>query len=132
MLVAQTGYGAAVHALSDIDIEQPAPGRAVVVFKGEHDLSQADALGERLSALVAENELVVADVSEALFVDSSVINVLVQTKRRADASGRGFRLQMGTECVVYRVFEVAGVLSFLDCASSRDEALGDDSRGAGE
>jgi anti-anti-sigma factor len=109
----------------DIQVEQPYAGRAVVVFKGEHDLAQVEALGERLSALVAENELLVADFSEATFVDSSVIHLLVGTKREADASQRRFRIQMGTEDVVYRVFEVAGVLSFLECASSREEALGD-------
>jgi anti-anti-sigma regulatory factor len=109
----------------DIEIEQPEAGRAVVVFKGEHDLAQVDALGERLSCLVVGNELVVADFSEAEFVDSSIINLLVKTKREAEARQRRFRIQMGTECVVYRAFEVAGVLSFLDCVSSREDALGE-------
>ena len=71
----------------------------------------------------------VADFSQASFVDSATINVLLQTRREAEESQRRFRIQMGTECVVYRVFEVAGVLSILERASSRDEALGDDSRG---
>ncbi len=109
----------------DIEVEQPDVGRAVVVFKGEHDLTQVEALGERLSALVAENELVVADFSDAEFVDSSVINLLLETKREAEARQRRFRIQMGTECIVYRVFELAGVLSFLECVSSREEALGE-------
>ena len=58
-------------------------------------------------------------------MDSSIINLLVETKREAKASQRRFRIQMGTECVVYRVFEVSGVLLFLECASSREEALGE-------
>jgi anti-anti-sigma factor len=109
----------------DIEVEQPEAGRAIVVFRGEHDLTQVEALGERLSALVAENELVVADFSEAEFVDSALINLLVETKREAEARQRRFRIQMGTEGVVYRVFEIAGVLSFLECVSSREEALGE-------
>jgi anti-anti-sigma factor len=109
----------------DIEVEQPEAGRAVVVFKGEHDLAQVEALGERLSALVAENELVVADFSEAEFIDSSIINLLVETKREAEARQRRLRIQLGTECRVYRVFEIAGVLSFLECTSSREEALGE-------
>jgi anti-anti-sigma factor len=113
----------------DIEVEQPEAGRAVVVFKGEHDLAQVDALGERLSALLAENELVVADFSEAEFVDSSIIHLLVETRREAEASERRFRIQMGTQCVVYRVFEIAGVLSLLECVSSREEALGENERG---
>jgi anti-anti-sigma factor len=111
--------------LFDIEVGQPDVGRAVVVFKGEHDLSQAQALSELLSTLIAENELVVADFSHAYFVDSSVINVLVETRREAERGQRRFRIQMGTESVVRRVFEVAGVLSFLECASSRQEALGE-------
>ena len=110
----------------EIEVEQPEAGRAVMAFTGEHDVAQVETLRERLSSLLSENELVVADVSDAQFVDSSIIHLLVDTKREADASERRFRIQMGTECVVYRVFDVAGVLPFLECAPSRQEALSDD------
>jgi anti-anti-sigma factor len=113
-----------MDATLDIEVEQPGPARAVVVFKGEHDLAQVKALGDRLSTLVAANELVVADFSNAEFVDSSIINLLLRIKREAEARQSRFRIQMGTECVVYRVFEIAEVLSVLECASSREEALG--------
>jgi anti-anti-sigma factor len=116
------------HAL-DIEVEHPAAGRAIVVFKGEYDLAQVGALGEQLSALVADNELVVADFSEAEFVDSAVIHLLVEMKRQAEARQRRFRIQIGTEDIVYRVFEIAGVLSVLECASSREEALGENEPG---
>ena len=109
-----------------IEVERAQEGEAVVAFKGQHDLTQVKDLGERLSALTAENELVVADFSEAKFVDSSVIHLLLETKRGADAKQHRFRIQMGTECIVYRVFELAGVLSLLECAPSREEALGKD------
>jgi anti-anti-sigma factor len=108
----------------DIEVLQPEAARAVVVFTGEHDLAQVEALRDRLSALVAANELVVADFSDAEFVDSSIINLLLETKREAQARQSRFRVQMGTECVVYRVFDIAGVLSVLECAPSREEALG--------
>jgi anti-anti-sigma regulatory factor len=73
---------------------------------------------------------VVADFSEAEFVDSAVIHLLVETKRQAEARQRRFRIQMGTEDIVYRVFEIAGVLSVLEYASSREEALGEKERGS--
>ena len=107
-----------------IEVEHPDVGHAVVVFKGEHDLTQVNALGKLLSALVAANELVVADFSEARFVDASLIYLLLQVRDSAEATDHRFRIQIGTECIVYRVFEVAGVLSLLDCAPSREEALG--------
>jgi anti-anti-sigma factor len=111
--------------LLDVEIQKSDVARAVVAFTGEHDLTQIRALGDLLSTLVAENELVVADFSRARFVDSSVINLLLDTRRLAVESQRRFRLQLGTACMVYRVFEVAGVLSVLECASSREEALGE-------
>ena len=115
-----------VDDLLDIEIETPVAGRAVVVFKGEHDLAQVNALNERLSSLISENELVIADFSEAQFVDSSIIALLVETKREAEATQRRFRISMGTKSVVYRVFDVAGVLSFLECTFSREDALSGD------
>jgi anti-anti-sigma factor len=117
------------HVLQ-VDVEHPDAGRAVVVFKGEHDLAKVKALDELLAALVAENELVVADFSDAKFVDSALVHLLVKTKRETEALQRRFRIQMGTEAIVYRVFELAGVLSILECASSREEALGKEERGS--
>jgi anti-anti-sigma factor len=115
------------HALLDIEIERPAAGRAVVVFKGEHDLAQADAVREELSVLIAENELVVADFSGAKFVDSAMINVLLHAKREASGRQHWFRLQLGTKDVVQRVFDIAGVLLVIECAPTRAEALGEKS-----
>jgi anti-anti-sigma regulatory factor len=78
---------------------------------------------------VADNELVVADFSEATFVDSAVIHLLLETKLQAEARQGRFRIQLGTEDIVYRVFEIAGVLPVLECASSREEALGENEPG---
>jgi anti-anti-sigma factor len=111
------------NLLTDIDIERPAATQAVLVFRGEHDVAQADAVRELLSQLVAENELVVADFSEARFVDSTMINVLLHTKREASERLHRFRLQLGTPCAVQRVFEIAGVGPVLECAPTRADAL---------
>lgn len=129
MRVLAAGYKrlAVDDALLDIEIERPAAGRAVVVFKGEHDLAQADAVREQLSLLISENELVVADFSEARFVDSTMINVLLHAKREASERHHWFRLQLGTEDAVHRVFDVAGVLLVIECAATRSEALGEES-----
>jgi anti-anti-sigma factor len=114
---------------TDVDIEHPASDQAVVVFRGEHDVADADVLRETLSRLVSDYELVVADFTEAAFVDSVVINVLLETKREASARLHRFRVQLGTESRVERVFEVAGVLPLLEFARTRAEALGGEARG---
>ena len=109
-----------------IRIERPSPDTAVAVLTGEHDLHNCPALKELLDSLIAENRLVVADVSEAEFADSSVIKLLVDSNRSASEQGHTFRVQMGTDATLRRVFEVAGVLDALDCASTREEALMDE------
>jgi anti-anti-sigma factor len=110
--------------LMDVEIEHPASDQAVVVFRGEHDVAQADALRQMLSHLVSQHELVVADFSEAEFVDSVVVNLLLETKREASERLHRFRLQLGSESPVERVFEIAGVLPLLERARTRAEALG--------
>lgn len=113
-------------------IERPADGAVVVVLEGEHDLSTRPALEDVLDSLLEENRLVVADVSRVEFVDSTIINLLVQARRRASERQCTFRLQMGTEALVRRALEVSGVLELLECAPTRQEALRDGSGSSGE
>src|SRR4029453_11885124 len=105
--------------LQDASVEQPGDGAAVVVFSGEHDVATAEAVESMLDSLVEQNELVVADFSEAEFVDSSTLNALVRTARIAQERGARFRVQLGTAAIVERVFQVSGVLGVLDCVPTR-------------
>lgn len=109
--------------LQDLRVECPRPGAAVVVFTGEHDLMTADRIQALLVSLVAQNDLVVADFSEAEFVDSSVLSALFRTNAAARRSGTSLTLQLGTAPVVKRAFELSGILTQLRCTESRQEAL---------
>jgi anti-anti-sigma factor len=95
----------------------------VVECKGEHDLTSRDEIGRLLSSLVARNELVVVDVSEATFIDSSFIHNVLKGNRLAVERGARFRLQHGTEPIVRRALEVSGILAQLENVTTRDEAL---------
>jgi anti-anti-sigma factor len=106
-----------------IRIERPLPGSVVLVLTGEHDLTTKGALDACLGSLVAENELVVADASEALFIDSTTIHALVTADRAARERGSTFRLQLGTAEVVERALALTGLLKRLDCAPTRQAAL---------
>ena len=107
----------------DLRVEHPAPDRAVVVLAGEHDLSSAAELRELLAQLVGENRVVVVDLSAARFADSMTLNVLVQAKVAADAQDCRFRVQMGPDALLHRLFEVAGLIDALEVVATRDEAL---------
>ena len=117
-------------SLRDVQVERPAPDAAIVMFSGEHDLSDRDAVEELLEALVEENDLVVADFSGATFVDSTMLHVLVRADQAARARGRRFRLQLGTAAIVARAFELSGLGQRLEIVETREEALADRIGGA--
>ena len=109
----------------DVRIEHPNTGAVVVVLMGEHDVSTSPRLESLLASLLAEHGLVVVDVSEVEFLDSSVINGLVDAKRAASEQRHPceFRVQVGTEAIVHRILEITGVLDLLECAPTRELAL---------
>ncbi len=109
--------------IPDVLVERPAEATAVVVLTGDHDISQAKELDALLAALLDETELLVVDLSEAQFIDSSVINTLVRTKNAASEAQTTFRVQLGSEAIVERTLEVSGVLEFLEAVSTRAAAL---------
>ena len=109
--------------LQDVRVECPRVDAAVVAFTGEHDLMTANRIQTLLVSLVEQNDLVVADFSEAEFVDSSVISALFRTNAATQRSGSSFTLQLGTAPVVKRAFELSGILSHLSCTESREDAL---------
>jgi anti-sigma B factor antagonist len=106
-----------------INVTFPRPGAAVVALKGEHDRDAKDEAEHLLSQLVDEQDLVVVDVSEATFIDSSFLHNLVLADKRARLSGSQFRLQMGTAPIVRAALEISGLLQTLSVASTREEAL---------
>lgn len=109
--------------LQDVSLEAAAPGTTVVVFSGEHDLATRDEVKELLSGAVESNDLVIADFSDAQFVDGSVLRTVVDVERQAKAQGRTLRLALGTASIVHRAFEVCGVFDAIDHSPTREQAL---------
>jgi anti-anti-sigma factor len=82
-----------------------------------------DEVAELLRSLTDENELVVADFSDAQFVDSSMLWVLKRANDDAEAKGRSFRIQLGTADILRRTFEVCGFFAILEIVPTREAAL---------
>jgi anti-anti-sigma factor len=85
-------------------------------FRGELDLAVVDecrvALMEPLSG--GEN-LIVFDLSELSFVDSTGLRLLVESKLRAESNGK--RLKLGpVSAPVLKLLETAGLTSWFDFA----------------
>ncbi len=109
--------------LRDTHVLRPSLGQAVVELSGEHDLETREMLEELLASLIAENELVVVDISQAGFVDSSVLHNLLKADRLARARGSRLRIQLGTAAIVEKALELSGLLDCLDVVPDRERAL---------
>ncbi|MCY7301469.1 MAG: STAS domain-containing protein [Thermoleophilia bacterium] len=109
--------------MQGVEVIRPADNTAVLALHGEHDMATKEELARLLSDEISANDLVVVDVSDAAFVDSSFLHNLVKADRLASDRGSRFVLQMGTARIVRAAIEVSGLLAVLDCAHSRDEAL---------
>lgn len=112
-----------VSSLKDAQVSSPGDGVAVVTCTGEHDLATSSALSELLDVLVRAEDLVVVDFSEVEFVDSSILHALVVAYRLSRERETSFRLQLGTEAIVERAFEISGLPEQIPYARSRREAL---------
>jgi anti-anti-sigma factor len=115
---------ATVATLEDVQVTSPRSGVSVVSFYGEHDLATSQSTAELLDSLLLANDLVIADVSDAQFIDASMLHVLIVADKAARARGADFRIRLGTTAIVQRTFQISGVLDQLTWASSMDEALG--------
>ena len=112
-----------MDAGTDIEVTHPRPGVALIECTGEHDMTTREETDRLFGQLVSENELVVIDLSEARFIDSSFVTNLLKVDRVARQQGRLVRLQIGTAPTVRRVLEISGLVEKLDCVESRDDAL---------
>jgi anti-anti-sigma factor len=110
-------------ALDDVHVEQPGLGTAVVVFSGEHDSATGDEVEQLLKSLIARNELVVADFSDAQFADARMIRVLDRANEYAEALGRSFRIELGTADLLHRTFEICSFDATLEIVPTREAAL---------
>ena len=94
-----------------------------VYLEGDFDLSNAPALGDEIDrALEGGNDLIV-DLSEATFIDSSVINALMRASKKAVGRAQAIILQLGTAAIVERALELAGIELVLPRAHERQEAV---------
>ena len=109
--------------ISDVLVFPAGEGRVVVELSGEHDLVTKDALHDLLMTLVERNELVVIDLTQAEFIDSSTIYCLAQADRLARARGSNVRVQLRPEGIAHRALEITGMVDQLNCVVDRDEAL---------
>jgi anti-anti-sigma factor len=117
--------------MSGTDAQQPrlerapdaGPGAVVLELAGELDL----AVGPRLRSLVDEAaaerpQLMVIDVTEVAFMDSSVLREFLRAHREVVAGG-GRLVVAGAQPTVRRLLELTGTSELFSLAESRGAAL---------
>jgi anti-sigma B factor antagonist len=108
----------------ELALERNDSGLAVLTISGEHDLSTAPNLRRRLNNLLDEGTTTVIDLSPATFIDSSILGVILDGRRRAAASGIGFAVvHTNGADAVDRVLEVTGLRAELPVHARREEAF---------
>jgi anti-sigma B factor antagonist len=108
----------------ELAIERTDAGLAVLTISGEHDLSTAPELRRRLEGLLDEGTATVVDLSPATFIDSSILGVILDGRRRASDAEVGFAVvhSEGADAVD-RVLEVTGLRTELPVHARREQAL---------
>jgi anti-anti-sigma factor len=106
-----------------IGVHWPKPDVALVTLGGEHDLDSAPLVGQAIEEALSTCSHLIVNLSPVLFIDSSIINLLVQVKKDADERDCRFNLVMGTEPAVERTLEICGVLPALNHVRTIDTAL---------
>ncbi len=86
-------------------------GVCVVALRGELDVANSERVQRELIA--ANGSVVVVDLSELTFIDSSGLTALVHAHDQITGSGRAFELR-GASGSVQRVFEITGLSKLLD------------------
>jgi anti-sigma B factor antagonist len=99
-------------------------GAALIAISGELDLASAPALEETLDhALKSDVRLVILDLRDLEFMDSTGLSVLVRGHQAAEEAGRRLTLIQGPP-QVKRLLNLTGVTERLIVVDSPEDARG--------
>ncbi len=96
----------------------------VIELGGEVDLYTAPEFKERMVELIESGKKrIVVDLSQATFIDSTTLGVLVGGVKRLRPAGGALAL-VCTDQNITKIFEITGLDRVFSIHASRDEALG--------
>jgi anti-sigma B factor antagonist len=98
----------------------------VIAVSGELDLASSPALQEELDRVAAsDSELLIIDLRELDFMDSTGLSVLVRAHQRAEEQGRRLAMVKGPQ-QVQRLLNLTGVADRLTLVDTPQELTGGD------
>ena len=110
---------------SHFRLEVQSQGRAIVLsVSGELDLASSPALQEELQrAAASDSDLLIIDLRELDFMDSTGLSVLVRAHQRAEEQGRQLAMVKGPQ-QVQRLLSLTGVADRMTLIDRPEELLG--------
>ena len=103
-----------------------APETADIValsLEGEFDIANAPCLNEEIDRALTDGKHLILDLSQATFIDSSVINALFRARKNAATRRRIAVVQLGTAAIVERAVQISNIERALPRTHTRAEAV---------
>lgn len=101
--------------MDTVSLDTRVPGVALVALAGEHELYGALKLQEQIDALIGDGVSIVIDLTETVFLDSSIVGVLLRAQKLAAESHVDYKVVLGksTGEPVRRMFQITGLSDIL-------------------
>jgi anti-sigma B factor antagonist len=110
-----------MESMGTVSVDQRGPSLWLVSIAGEHDLSNISQLTAAFDGISSIGGSVIVDLSDATFIDSTVIRALITGCNRVEQDGYDFSLVVPDDSFTNRVLTIAGVGVLLGmCASVKD------------
>ena len=98
-------------------------GGVIVAATGEIDMSTTPALREQLRSPDAQAPVVVLDLREVTFMDSSGLGAIVGQHKRAREHGFRFAVAVGGATGVERILVLSQLIGVLEVVQTPDDVL---------
>jgi anti-sigma B factor antagonist len=97
---------------------------AVIALPGESDAFTAPRVRSDLAAALGAESPLVVDLSQATFIDSTIVGVLLEGLAEYEKLERPLLLLLPDDCApeIHRLFELTGLASLLPLVRTWDEA----------
>jgi anti-sigma B factor antagonist len=95
---------------------------AIVEVSGEIDMATAPEVAKSIESVHGAAELVIVNLSDVTFLDSSALNMLLHSQRDLADRDVDFRIVSPADKAVRRVFEITRLTGPLNVVDSLDDA----------
>jgi anti-sigma B factor antagonist len=97
---------------------------SVVELRGESDAYTAPRIRSDLQGALGATAPVLVDLSQATFIDSTIVGILLESLASSEKLERPLLLLLPDDCApeVHRLFELTGLASLLPVVRSWEEA----------